>query len=100
MRAYNLATCVMMACVWGASSFAQAAEHIQSPRHKAWDMLMTAAFSQRASERTDGVRALGLLRDNSQARQLAEYSLNDSNSDVRRAAATALGQMHAKESIP
>jgi HEAT repeat protein len=100
MKTSNLATCVMMACVWGASSLAQAAEDIQSPRHKAWDMLMTAAFSQRTSERTDGVRALGLLRDNSQARQLAEYSLNDSNSDVRRAAATALGQMDAKESIP
>ena len=63
-------------------------------------MLLTAAFSQRTSERTDGVRALGLLRNNSQARQLAEYALNDSNSDVRRAAATALGQMYAKESIP
>jgi HEAT repeat protein len=89
-----------MACVLGASSLLQAAEDIESPRHKAWDMLLTAAFSQRTSERTDGVRALGLLRNNSQARQLAEYALNDSNSDVRRAAATALGQMYAKESIP
>jgi HEAT repeat protein len=89
-----------MACVLGASSPLQAAQDIESPRHKAWDMLMTAAFSQRTSERTDGVRALGLLRDNSQARQLAEYALSDSNSDVRRAAATALGQMYARESIP
>ena len=100
MRTSNLATWLVMACVWGASSLAQAAQDIESPRHKAWDMLMTAAFSQRTSERTDGVRALGLLRGNSQARQLAEYSLSDSNSDVRRAAATALGQMHARESIP
>lgn len=100
MRASNLATFVVMACVLGASSLVQAAQDIESPRHKAWDMLLTAAFSQRTSERTDGVRALGLLRGNSQARQLAEYSLSDSNSDVRRAAATALGQMNAKESIP
>jgi HEAT repeat protein len=100
MRPSNLATCVVMACVLGASSPLQAAQDIESPRHKAWDMLMTAAFSQRTSERTDGVRALGLLRDNSQARQLAEYALSDSNSDVRRAAATALGQMDARESIP
>jgi HEAT repeat protein len=100
MRTSNLAICVVMACVLGASSLLQAAEDIESPRHKAWDMLLTAAFSQRTSERTDGVRALGLLRNNSQARQLAEYALNDSNSDVRRAAATALGQMYAKESIP
>ena len=95
-----MATFVVMACVLGASSLVQAAQDIESPRHKAWDMLLTAAFSQRTSERTDGVRALGLLRGNSQARQLAEYSLSDSNSDVRRAAATALGQMNAKESIP
>ena len=95
-----MATFVVMACVLGASSLVQAAQDIESPRHKAWDMLLTAAFSQRTSERTDGVRALGLLRGISQARQLAEYSLSDSNSDVRRAAATALGQMNAKESIP
>ena len=100
MRTSSLATCVVMASVLGASSLLQAAQDVESPRHKAWDMLMTAVFSQRTSERTDGVRAMGLLRGNSQARQLAEYSLTDSNSDVRRAAATALGQMHAKESIP
>ena len=100
MRTSNLAICVVMACVLGASSLLQAAEDIESPRHKAWDMLLTAAFSQRTSERTDGVRALGLLRNNSQARQLAEYALSDSNSDVRRAAAMVLGQMDARESIP
>jgi HEAT repeat protein len=61
---------------------------------------MTAAFSARASERTNGIRALGLLRDNLQARQLAENALSDPNADVRCAAATALGQMHAKQSIP
>lgn len=63
-------------------------------------MLITAAFSPRATERTNGIRALGLLLDNSQARQLAENALSDPNPDVRRAAATALGQMNAKESIP
>jgi len=91
---------VVMAFFLAASSLAKPAEDIESPKHKAWDMLMTAAFSPRASERTNGIRALGLLRDNSQARQLAENALSDPNADVRRAAATALGQMNAKESIP
>lgn len=100
MRISRLATCVVMACFFGASSLAEPAQDIESPRHKAWDMLMTAAFSPRASARTNGIRALGLLRDNSQARQLAENALSDPNADVRRAAATALGQMNAKESIP
>ena len=100
MRTLKLATYLVMACAWGVSSLAQAGDDIESPKHKAWDMLLTAAFSPRAGERTDGIRALGLLRDNSQARQVAESALSDSNSDVRRSAATALGQMHAKESIP
>jgi HEAT repeat protein len=63
-------------------------------------LLVTAALSDRSSDRIDGLRALGLLRDNAQARQFAEYSLTDRHPEVRRAAATALGQMHAKESIP
>ena len=31
---------------------------IESPKHKAWDMLQTAAFSPKTVERTNGVRAL------------------------------------------
>ena len=100
MRTSKLATRVLVACILGASSLAEPAQDVESPKHKAWDMLMTAAYSPRASERTNGIRALGLLRDSTQARQLAENALNDPNTDVRRAAATALGQMHAKESIP
>ncbi len=63
-------------------------------------MLQTAAFSKKTVERTNGIRALGLLRDNERARQLAESGLKDPNPDVRAAGATALGQMHAVESIP
>ncbi|HKV80317.1 MAG TPA: HEAT repeat domain-containing protein [Candidatus Sulfotelmatobacter sp.] len=100
MRTVPWATCVMTTCMLGASLLAEPVQDIESPRHKAWDMLMTAAFSPRASERTNGIRALGLLRDNLQARQLAENALSDPNTDVRRAAATALGQMYSRESIP
>lgn len=63
-------------------------------------MLQTAAFSKRIVERTNGIRALGLLRENTQARELAENALKDKSPEVRAAAATALGQMHATESIP
>jgi HEAT repeat protein len=41
-----------------------------------------------------------LLRDNARARELAENALKDPKPEVRAAAATALGQMHASESIP
>jgi len=81
-------------------TLAQAKDDIESPKHKAWDMLQTAIADKRSGERTDGVRALGLLRDNTRARELAEDSLQDRTPQVRAAAATALGQMHASESIP
>jgi HEAT repeat protein len=42
---------------------------------------------------------LGLLRDNARARELAENALKDPKPEVRAAAATALGQMHASQSI-
>jgi hypothetical protein len=57
-------------------------------------------MSKNTTERADGVRAFGLLRDNLRARKTAEDSLEDPKFEVRAAAATALGQMHATESIP
>lgn len=63
-------------------------------------MLLTAAFSKVTTERMNGIRALGLLRDNARARELAENALKDPKPEVRTAAATALGQMHATESVP
>ena len=92
--------CVLFVCLCGTLSLAQVADDIDSPRHKAWDILVTASLSNKTGERTIGIRALGLLRDNAQARQFAEYALTDRNPEVRRTAATALGQMHARESIP
>jgi HEAT repeat protein len=82
------------------SSFGQASTDIESPKHKAWDMLVTAAFSRVTTERTNGIRALGLLPDTPRARELAENGLKDLKPEVREAAATALGQMHATESVP
>jgi HEAT repeat protein len=63
-------------------------------------MLLTAAFSKATTERTNAIRALGLLQDNTRARELAENALKDPKPEVRTAGATALGQMHASESIP
>lgn len=79
-------------------SYAQ--DDIESPKHKAWDILATAALSKRTVDRKDGIRALGLLRDNVRAREFAENGLKDPDASVRAAAATALGQMQADESIP
>jgi HEAT repeat protein len=81
-------------------AFAQQPDDIETPRHKAWDILQNAAMSKRTIDRADGVRALGLLSGDFRARQMAEAALQDPKPEVRAAAATALGQMHAAESIP
>jgi HEAT repeat protein len=92
-------TCCVLLWTGAIALFAQASTDIESPKHKAWDMLQTAAFSKRTTDRTNGIRALGLLRDDTHARELAEAALKDPKPEVRTAAATALGQMQAKESI-
>jgi HEAT repeats len=79
---------------------AQTSDDVETPTHKAWDILQMAAVSKKAEERTNGVRALGLLTDITRARQMAESALADPNPEVRAAAATALGQMHARQAIP
>lgn len=98
-RSFQFATCLVLQCAGVMASFGQA-DDVESPKHKAWDMLMTAAFSKRVADRSNGIRALGLLPDDKRARELAENALKDRNASVRSAAATALGQMHATESIP
>lgn len=93
-------SCVLLCCAGAIYGVAQDNLDIDSPKHRAWDMLQTAAFSKRTADRSNGIRALGLLQNDVHARALAESGLKDPNPDVRTAAATALGQMHATESIP
>ena len=68
-------------------------------KKKAWAMFESAAKSNSATQRSIGIRALGLLRDNQHARELAEAALADDKPEVRAAAASALGQMHAVQSV-
>lgn len=92
-------SCLLLVCTGVVPFFGQASTDIESPRHKAWDLLTTAVFSKVTIERTNGVRALGLLRDTPRARELAENALKDRKPEVRESAAIALGQMHATESV-
>lgn len=96
----KLISYVLVACLCGGYTLAQGDDDIESPKHRAWDILVTASLSKRTSERAGGIRSLGLLRDDDEARQIAENALRDAKPEVRCAAATALGQMHARESIP
>jgi HEAT repeat protein len=98
-RALQFVTIITLsASLW--TPAAQTSDDIETPKHKAWDMLQNAAMSKHTVERTNGVRALGLLKDDVRARQIAEDALADPQPEVRAAAATALGQMHATQSVP
>jgi HEAT repeat protein len=70
-----------------------------SGEQRAWAMFEAAAKSNSTAGREIGIRALGLLRGNSRARELAEGALEDPKPEVRVAATTALEEMHATESI-
>jgi HEAT repeat protein len=69
-------------------------------RVNAWDILWTGAHSPDAGKRSKAVEALGLLHASPKGVQLAEAKLQDRTPAVRRAAATALGEMHSTTSIP
>lgn len=69
-------------------------------RKNAWDMLWAGAHSSDAAKRSSAIRALGLLPPSPLVVKLAEDALQDQDSEVREAAATALGEMHSSSSIP
>jgi HEAT repeat protein len=71
-----------------------------SAQQKAWKILEAGSAEKGAIKRAEAVRALGLLPRDARAAKMAEKALSDDNSDVRAAAAAALGEMHAEGSIP
>ena len=68
----------------------------QTAYQRAWNVLEDNLTQTSAGQRLAGVRALGIIYENSHAAELAEKALKDSSPAVRPAAATALGQMHAR----
>ena len=72
----------------------------KDPKGYAWNMLKTAAEGDKTATRSNGIRVLGLIPKNARARQMAEKALKDEKPEVRSAAATALGDMQARSSIP
>jgi len=91
-------TCLTLAA--STYSVAQPANHSDSAEQRAWDMLQTSSASKRTGDRSNAIRALGLLPDNARAEKMADEALHDPKQEVRTSAATALGQMHATSSIP
>lgn len=69
-------------------------------KEDAWQVLQIACTKGKTMSRSSAVRALGLITTNTRARKLAEEALVDENSEIRLAAAGALGEMNARTSIP
>jgi HEAT repeat protein len=72
----------------------------ENPEQQAWDLLEKASHSDKASERITSVDSLSLVSDNPRALKLAEAALLDDKAEVRVAAATTLGELRYKSSIP
>ena len=85
------------------SASAESAKLSGIPKHPkgyAWNMLQTAAQGDKTASRANAIRVLGLIPKNARAQQMAEKALKDDKPEVRSAAATALGGMQARSSIP
>jgi HEAT repeat protein len=66
-----------------------------SLRERSWEILRGGLEIENTDKRVKAVTALGLMKGNAEAEKLAITALNDKKADVRAAAATALGSMHA-----
>ena len=69
-------------------------------RERAWLTLQDGVKENAAEKRAKAVNALGLLSANREAEGMAIEALGDDKYNVRTAAATALGLMHAVHAIP
>jgi len=72
----------------------------KNPKAEAWQILGDACTGNRTITRALAIRALGLMPNDAKALRLAEKALTDDQPDVRTAAATALGDMKSRSSIP
>jgi HEAT repeat protein len=72
----------------------------QTPLQQAWNILRVGVNEKNTGKRTQAVRALRLLPGDREALEMAQRALQDQKPEVRTAAATALGLMGSKASIP
>jgi HEAT repeat protein len=72
----------------------------QTPQEQAWDILRSGVNEKSTAKRVQAVRSLRLLPGDPKATEMAQRALQDRKHEVRVAAATALGLMGSKVSIP
>jgi HEAT repeat protein len=91
---------VMLAasCIW--LTLGSSAVFPQTPKQKAWEILQGGLNEHNTTRRAAAARALGFVAGDSRAIESAEKALGDRKPAVRAAAATALGQLGDRTSIP
>ncbi len=94
MRIRPMSAALLFVCFSAVSLAAQA------PVDQAWGILKQGASDKNYETRVKAFRALALAGNNATAQKMAESALSDERPEVRSAAASALGQMGAKSSIP
>ena len=72
----------------------------QTPVDKAWGILEAGLKEKSTGTRAQVVRALGIISGDLKALELSKRALKDNSPEMRRAAATALGQIGLPGAIP
>src|SRR5260221_781011 len=72
----------------------------KNPKVEAWEILDDACTGNKTITRAMAIRVLGLMPNDAKALRLAEKALADEKPEVRAAAATGLGDMKSRSSIP
>ena len=72
----------------------------QTPKQQAWEILEAAAVNSKVEMRADNARALALVTANTKVVTMLEQALQDKDPSVRSAAATSLGVLKSKASVP
>ena len=79
---------------------AQASAPGLSVRDAAWLMLIRGAAEDKTEKRMEALSALGTIRRNQEALKFLETALSDKDRDVRQMAATTLGEIRSRSSVP
>ncbi len=90
--------CFIKICIL--SLFAAGLLTAQQSTRKAWTILDSGVHDSSAAKRAQAVSTLGLIVRDPKAAETAERALEDSNSDVQKAAIAALGEMGSRASLP
>jgi HEAT repeat protein len=97
---WNFRTLMVTALIAAFLSLTPGRLPAQAPLDQAWSILQAGAADKGSEQRVAAMRVLQLIPDDANAMGMAEKGLQDSDPEVRGAAALSLGAMKSKSAIP